>query len=207
MEILLILSHWKSTIRVRSSIEHSFSRQTVYQRGSQREGSPHYVFLYSDDEDDHEKEGIPLEPRNRAKTVPRKVEVIKVSLKPEDTLQALALRYRCTVSNSKNSNSLEKISKDRENVMLGKFLKFSDFRAEKNKQYSQRERDICPPIHQSSGTAVFDIHREFDRLRSAVHEQRRRKVQRAIGHVERRTIEKFDRNAHRWIRLSKPRHQ
>ncbi|XP_043278438.1 lysM and putative peptidoglycan-binding domain-containing protein 3 [Venturia canescens] len=83
------------------------SRQTVYQRGTQREGSPHYVFLYSDDENDGE-EDIPLEPRNRGKTVPRKVEVIKVSLKPDDTLQALAVRYRCTISELKRINNIHK---------------------------------------------------------------------------------------------------
>lgn len=81
-------------------------RQTVYQRGGQREGSPHYVFLYSDDEDCG-PEDIPLQPRRCAKAPPRQVEVIKVLLKTEDTLQALALRYQCTVSYAIQKNLLQ----------------------------------------------------------------------------------------------------
>lgn len=69
----------------------------VYQRGNQREGSPHYVLLYSDDEHSGDESSIPLQPRIKAASLPRKVEVINVPLKSEDTLQALALRYRCTV--------------------------------------------------------------------------------------------------------------
>lgn len=75
----------------------------VYQRGNQREGSPHYVFLYSDDENSGEEETISLQPRSRTTSLPRKVEVITVQLKPEDTLQALALRYRCTVINKQRN--------------------------------------------------------------------------------------------------------
>lgn len=74
-----------------------FIRQMVYQRGNQREGSPHYVFLYSDDEHSGTEDNIPLQPHTKITTLPRKVEVINVQLKSEDTLQALALRYRCTV--------------------------------------------------------------------------------------------------------------
>lgn len=70
----------------------------VYQRGNQRDGSPHYVFLYSDDENSGEEENISLQQRTKLTSLPRKVEVINVLLKPEDTLQALALRYRCTVN-------------------------------------------------------------------------------------------------------------
>lgn len=69
----------------------------VYQRGNQKEGSPHYVFLYSDDENSGDEENFPLQPRTGSTSTPRKVEVINVLVKPEDTLQALALRYRCTV--------------------------------------------------------------------------------------------------------------
>lgn len=72
----------------------------VYQRGNQRDGSPHYVFLYSDDENSGDEETISLQQCN--KSLPRKVEVIYVPLKSEDTLQALALRYRCTVKFKKN---------------------------------------------------------------------------------------------------------
>lgn len=70
----------------------------MYQRGNQRDASPHYVFLYSDDEYSEDEENIPLQNRNHAHA-PRKVEVIKIEVQSEDTLQALALRYRCTVSN------------------------------------------------------------------------------------------------------------
>lgn len=76
-------------------------RQMVYQRGNQRDGSPHYVFLYSDDENSGDEENIPLQQRNKPTSLPRKVEVINVPLKSEDTLQALALRYRCTVKTQK----------------------------------------------------------------------------------------------------------
>ncbi|XP_063991026.1 lysM and putative peptidoglycan-binding domain-containing protein 3 isoform X2 [Diachasmimorpha longicaudata] len=83
------------------------NRQTVYQRGNQRDGSPHYVLLYSDDESGDEEE-ILLQPRNKSNSTPRKVEVIVVTLKPEDTLQALALRYRCTISELKRINNIHK---------------------------------------------------------------------------------------------------
>ncbi|XP_034177136.1 lysM and putative peptidoglycan-binding domain-containing protein 3 isoform X2 [Osmia lignaria lignaria] len=91
----------------------------VYQRGNQREGSPHYVFLYSDDENSGEEETICLQPRNRTTSLPRKVEVITIQLKPEDTLQALALRYRCTISELKRIN---KIHKDNE-IYARRFIK------------------------------------------------------------------------------------
>ncbi|KZC06292.1 PREDICTED: lysM and putative peptidoglycan-binding domain-containing protein 3 [Dufourea novaeangliae] len=80
----------------------------VYQRGNQREGSPHYVFLYSDDDNSEDDDNIPLQPRNKTESVPRKVEVINVPLKTEDTLQALALRYRCTISELKRINKIHK---------------------------------------------------------------------------------------------------
>lgn len=81
----------------------------VYQRGNQRDGSPHYVFLYSDDENSGDEESIPLQQRTKLTSLPRKVEVINVPLKPEDTLQALALRYRCTVSIGKKKRKKIKI--------------------------------------------------------------------------------------------------
>lgn len=55
------------------------------------------MLLYSDDEYSEDEENIPLQNRNHAHA-PRKVEVIKVEVQPEDTLQALALKYGCTVS-------------------------------------------------------------------------------------------------------------
>ncbi|KAF7397427.1 hypothetical protein HZH68_008649 [Vespula germanica] len=80
----------------------------VYQRGNQKEGSPHYVFLYSDDENSGDEENFPLQPRTSSTSSPRKVEVINVIVKPEDTLQALALRYRCTISELKRINKIHK---------------------------------------------------------------------------------------------------
>lgn len=80
----------------------------VYQRGNQRDGSPHYVFLYSDDENSGDEGSIPLQQRIKLTSLPRKVEVINVLLKPEDTLQALALRYRCTISELKRINKIHK---------------------------------------------------------------------------------------------------
>ncbi|CAK9808461.1 LysM and putative peptidoglycan-binding domain-containing protein 3 [Anthophora plagiata] len=80
----------------------------VYQRGNQRDGSPHYVFLYSDDENSGDEDTIPLQQRNKSTSLPRKVEVINVPLKSEDTLQALALRYRCTISELKRINKIHK---------------------------------------------------------------------------------------------------
>ena len=74
------------------------NRQSVYQRGNQRDGSPHYVLLYSDDEQSGDEENIPLQSPSESNSSPRKVEVIKIQLQPDDTLQALALKYRCTVS-------------------------------------------------------------------------------------------------------------
>ncbi|XP_015112156.1 lysM and putative peptidoglycan-binding domain-containing protein 3 [Diachasma alloeum] len=83
------------------------NRQTIHQRGNQRDGSPHYVLLYSDDESGDEEE-ILLQPRNKSNSTPRRIEVIVVTLKPEDTLQALALRYRCTISELKRINNIHK---------------------------------------------------------------------------------------------------
>ncbi|KAF3430169.1 hypothetical protein E2986_05817 [Frieseomelitta varia] len=80
----------------------------VYQRGNQRDGSPHYVFLYSDDENSGDEESISLQQRTKLTSLPRKVEVINVPLKSEDTLQALALRYRCTISELKRINKIHK---------------------------------------------------------------------------------------------------
>ena len=80
----------------------------VYQRGNQREGSPHYVILYSDDEHSGDESNIPLQARIKAASLPRKVEVINVPLKSDDTLQALALRYRCTISELKRINKIHK---------------------------------------------------------------------------------------------------
>lgn len=68
----------------------------MYQRGGQREGSPHYVLLYSDGENSGDEESVPL--RTVSQSPPRRVEVIKIQLQPDDTLQALSLRYGCTVS-------------------------------------------------------------------------------------------------------------
>ncbi|XP_011305229.1 lysM and putative peptidoglycan-binding domain-containing protein 3 [Fopius arisanus] len=82
------------------------NNRQAYQRGNQRDGSPHYVLLYSDDESGEEE--ILLQPRNKTNSTPRKVEVIVVTLKPEDTLQALALRYRCTISELKRINNIHK---------------------------------------------------------------------------------------------------
>lgn len=71
-------------------------RQVAYQRGNQKEASPHYVFLYSDDEGS-ENEEYPMKVSS-SESRPRKIEVINVEIQSEDTLQALALRYRCSVS-------------------------------------------------------------------------------------------------------------
>ncbi|XP_017885391.1 lysM and putative peptidoglycan-binding domain-containing protein 3 isoform X2 [Ceratina calcarata] len=80
----------------------------VYHRGTQRDGSPHYVFLYSDDENSGDEDSIPLQQRDKPASSPRKIEVINVPLKAEDTLQALALRYRCTISELKRINKIHK---------------------------------------------------------------------------------------------------
>lgn len=61
-----------------------------------RESSPHYVFLHSDDESGTDEDNISLQ--TIKPSLRRKIQVINVQIKPEDTLQALALRYRCTVS-------------------------------------------------------------------------------------------------------------
>ncbi|XP_051154068.1 lysM and putative peptidoglycan-binding domain-containing protein 3 isoform X2 [Leptopilina boulardi] len=85
----------------------TFIKTSVYQRGNQRDASPHYVFLYSDDECSDDEENILLENRNHSHA-PRKVEVIKVEIQSEDTLQALALRYGCTISEIKRVNNIHK---------------------------------------------------------------------------------------------------
>ncbi|XP_011171212.1 lysM and putative peptidoglycan-binding domain-containing protein 3 isoform X3 [Solenopsis invicta] len=70
-------------------------RQMIHLRG--RESSPHYVFLHSDDESSADEDNISLQTIKRSPSSRRKIQVINVQIKPEDTLQALALRYRCTV--------------------------------------------------------------------------------------------------------------
>ncbi|XP_012055039.1 PREDICTED: lysM and putative peptidoglycan-binding domain-containing protein 3 [Atta cephalotes] len=80
-------------------------RQTIHLRG--REGSPYYVFLHSDDEGSTD-EDISLQTIKRPTSLCRKIQVINVQIKPEDTLQALALRYRCTISELKRINKIDK---------------------------------------------------------------------------------------------------
>ncbi|KYM97484.1 PREDICTED: lysM and putative peptidoglycan-binding domain-containing protein 3 [Cyphomyrmex costatus] len=81
-------------------------RQTIHLRG--RESSPHYVFLHSDDEDSADEDIISLQTIKRPTSLRRKIQVINVQVKPEDTLQALALRYRCTISELKRINKIDK---------------------------------------------------------------------------------------------------
>ncbi|XP_032454857.1 lysM and putative peptidoglycan-binding domain-containing protein 3 [Nasonia vitripennis] len=83
-------------------------RQAAYQRGNQREGSPHYVFLYSEDDQSEDEEVFPMKDRNSKPALPRKVEVINVKIQSDDTLQALALRYHCTISELKRINNIHK---------------------------------------------------------------------------------------------------
>ncbi|XP_071560109.1 lysM and putative peptidoglycan-binding domain-containing protein 3 isoform X1 [Temnothorax nylanderi] len=80
-------------------------RQTIHLRG--RESSPHYVFLHSDDESSTDEDNISLRAIKRPTSL-RKIQVINVQIKPEDTLQALALRYRCTISELKRINKIDK---------------------------------------------------------------------------------------------------
>ncbi|XP_018339793.1 PREDICTED: lysM and putative peptidoglycan-binding domain-containing protein 3 [Trachymyrmex septentrionalis] len=80
-------------------------RQTIHLRG--RESSPYYVFLHSDDEGSTDEDNISLQTIKRP-TLCRKIQVINVQIKPEDTLQALALRYRCTISELKRINKIDK---------------------------------------------------------------------------------------------------
>lgn len=49
------------------------------------------------DEENIDEDPIALSTINRS-TPLHKIEVIKLQINPDDTLQALALRYRCTVS-------------------------------------------------------------------------------------------------------------
>ncbi|XP_070168319.1 lysM and putative peptidoglycan-binding domain-containing protein 3 [Polyergus mexicanus] len=86
--------------------EQKNARQLIYQRG--REGSPYYVFLHSDDENSTDEENISLQVIKRSTAPCRKIEVINIQIKPEDTLQALALRYRCTISELKRINKIDK---------------------------------------------------------------------------------------------------
>ncbi|KYN11206.1 PREDICTED: lysM and putative peptidoglycan-binding domain-containing protein 3 isoform X1 [Trachymyrmex cornetzi] len=81
-------------------------RQTVHLRG--RESSPYYVFLHSDDEGSTDEDNISLQTIKRPTSLCRKIQVINVQIKPEDTLQALALRYRCTISELKRINKIDK---------------------------------------------------------------------------------------------------
>ncbi|XP_012531545.1 lysM and putative peptidoglycan-binding domain-containing protein 3 [Monomorium pharaonis] len=81
-------------------------RQMIHLRG--RESSPHYVFLHSDDESSTDEENISLQTIKRPTSLRRKIQVINVQIKPEDTLQALALRYRCTISELKRINKIDK---------------------------------------------------------------------------------------------------
>ncbi|GAB1861836.1 LysM and putative peptidoglycan-binding domain-containing protein 3 [Camponotus japonicus] len=85
--------------------EQKNARQLIYQRG--RESSPHYVFLHSDDESSTDEENISLQ-IIKSVSSRRKIEVINIQIKPEDTLQALALRYRCTISELKRINKIDK---------------------------------------------------------------------------------------------------
>lgn len=80
-------------------------RQTIHLRG--RESSPHYVFLHSDDESSTDEDNISLQTIKKSTSL-RKIQVINVRVKPEDTLQALALRYRCTISELKRINKIDK---------------------------------------------------------------------------------------------------
>ncbi|XP_050464904.1 lysM and putative peptidoglycan-binding domain-containing protein 3 [Cataglyphis hispanica] len=86
--------------------EQKNARQLIYQRG--RESSPYYVFLHSDDESSTDEENISLQVIKRSTSPRRKIEVINIQVKPEDTLQALALRYRCTISELKRINKIDK---------------------------------------------------------------------------------------------------
>ncbi|XP_043792184.1 lysM and putative peptidoglycan-binding domain-containing protein 3 isoform X2 [Apis laboriosa] len=127
----------------------------VYQRGNQRDGSPHYVFLYSDDENSGDEETISLQQCN--KSLPRKVEVIYVPLKSEDTLQALALRYRCT--------RINKIHKENE-IHARRFIKvpiqpFSLLTEtlehdQKNNQLDRREVSISTPDEKTENIVMAD---------------------------------------------------
>ena len=133
--VTLLLMLKESTCKIKFFIRFlllfQLCRHAAYQRGSQREGSPHYVFLYSEDESEDEGQALPLETRNRTQTFPRKVEVINVQVQSEDTLQALALRYRCTVSST--------ISKVKYLFRITKNSSIVDFRIEKDQQHTQRQ--------------------------------------------------------------------
>ncbi|XP_014205221.1 lysM and putative peptidoglycan-binding domain-containing protein 3 [Copidosoma floridanum] len=90
-----------------STEQHKSGRQIAYQRGNQTESSsPHYVFLYSeDDQSEDEEQLLSLKVRHPQL---RKVEVINVQIQSDDTLQALALRYRCSISELKRINNIHK---------------------------------------------------------------------------------------------------
>ncbi|EFN80565.1 LysM and putative peptidoglycan-binding domain-containing protein 3, partial [Harpegnathos saltator] len=76
----------------------------IHLRGNQKEGSPHYVYLDEEDCD----ENIILLNINQSSSRLHKIEVINVEVKPGDTLQALALRYSCTISELKQINKIDK---------------------------------------------------------------------------------------------------
>ncbi|XP_011145449.1 lysM and putative peptidoglycan-binding domain-containing protein 4 isoform X2 [Harpegnathos saltator] len=80
------------------------NRQGIHLRGNQKEGSPHYVYLDEEDCD----ENIILLNINQSSSRLHKIEVINVEVKPGDTLQALALRYSCTISELKQINKIDK---------------------------------------------------------------------------------------------------
>ncbi|XP_058792312.1 lysM and putative peptidoglycan-binding domain-containing protein 3 [Phymastichus coffea] len=83
------------------------SGRHAYQRGNQKESSPYYVFLYSDDEKS-ENDEYPMQKEISSERTPRKIEVINIEVQSEDTLQALALRYQCTISELKRINKIHK---------------------------------------------------------------------------------------------------
>ncbi|XP_014479847.1 PREDICTED: lysM and putative peptidoglycan-binding domain-containing protein 3 isoform X1 [Dinoponera quadriceps] len=80
-------------------------RQGVHLRGGQKDGSPQYVYL---DEEDCDEDNTFLLNISQSSLGPRKIEVINVEIKPDDTLQALALRYSCTISALKQINKIDK---------------------------------------------------------------------------------------------------
>lgn len=54
--------------------------------------------MYSEDDQSEDEEVFPMKDRNFKPALPRKVEVINIQIQSDDSLQALALRYHCTVS-------------------------------------------------------------------------------------------------------------
>ncbi|XP_032667116.1 lysM and putative peptidoglycan-binding domain-containing protein 3 isoform X3 [Odontomachus brunneus] len=80
------------------------NRQGIHLRGNQKESSSHYIYL---EEEDCDENNILLNV-NQSTSKFRKIEVINVEVKPGDTLQALALRYSCTISALKQINKIDK---------------------------------------------------------------------------------------------------